>query len=113
MTVPPDRIHHLLAFARLFIGESATMASESVILGTPAIYVDPVGRGYTDEQERRYGLCFNYRPAQADAAITRAEDVLQVDLKSDSGFKARVAQMLADKIDVTDFVVKTVVEAAR
>jgi predicted glycosyltransferase len=45
LPISPEKVHHLLAFARLFVGESATMASESVILGTPAIYVDAVGRG--------------------------------------------------------------------
>lgn len=50
------QIHHLLAYCRLYIGESATMASECAVLGVPAIYAARVGRGYTDEQERRYGL---------------------------------------------------------
>src|SRR5262249_29819133 len=56
ITATPEQIHHLLAFARLFIGESATMASESAILGTPAIFVSTSVRGYTNEQERRYDL---------------------------------------------------------
>ena len=34
-----DRIHQVLAAADLYIGESATMASESAALGTPAVFV--------------------------------------------------------------------------
>lgn len=55
----PDEVHHVLAFCRLFVGESATMASECAVLGVPAIYAARTGRGYTNEQERRYGLVRN------------------------------------------------------
>lgn len=55
----PHEVHHVMAFARLFVGESATMASECAVLGTPAIYAATTGRGYTNEQERRYGLVVN------------------------------------------------------
>ncbi|MDZ7720046.1 MAG: DUF354 domain-containing protein [Balneolaceae bacterium] len=40
LNIEPDRIHHVLAFASLMYGESATMASESAALGTPAIFVN-------------------------------------------------------------------------
>ncbi len=59
--VPIERMHDVQAYADLFIGESSTMASESVVLGTPAIYIDQIGRGYTDE-EARAQLLYMYRP---------------------------------------------------
>lgn len=59
--IPIERMHDVQAHAALFVGESSTMASESVCLGTPAIYVDEIGRGYTDE-EARAGLLWMYRP---------------------------------------------------
>ncbi len=52
-------LHHVMAYCRLYIGESATMASESAVLGVPAIYAAQTGRGYTDEQEHRYNLVKN------------------------------------------------------
>jgi predicted glycosyltransferase len=58
--IPPERMHDALAYASLLYGESATMASECAVLGTPAIYLDNQGRGYTDEQEKKYGLVFNF-----------------------------------------------------
>ncbi|MBE6312316.1 MAG: hypothetical protein E7076_04105 [Bacteroidales bacterium] len=63
ISVPIERIHDVQANAFLFVGESATMASESVVLGTPSIYIDEVGRGYTDE-EAREGLLWMYRPVK-------------------------------------------------
>lgn len=38
--ISPEKMHDVLARASLFIGESATMASESVLLGTHAIYIN-------------------------------------------------------------------------
>jgi len=35
---PPEKIHDVLYFARLFIGEGATMAMKAGVLGTPSIY---------------------------------------------------------------------------
>ena len=59
--IPIERMHDVQAAASLFVGESATMASESIVLGTPAIYIDEVGRGYTDEEAREQ-LLWMYRP---------------------------------------------------
>ena len=112
VTLPADQIHHLLAFAQLYVGESATMASESVILGTPAVYLDLYGRGYTDEQEKRYGLCFNYQPAEAEPAIKRCQQLLSMDVKHQPDFQARVAKMLSEKIDVTTLIVNMLTNAA-
>ncbi len=37
LNIPPDRIHDVLYFADLFVGESQSMATESALLGTPAL----------------------------------------------------------------------------
>ena len=81
------------------------MASESCILGTPFIYLDKVGRGYTDEQDNRYGLGFNFRPWEAPDAISKAEEVLSGNLKNSPRFHEAVVRMLDEKIDVTKFIV--------
>lgn len=67
--IPIERMHDVQAAAALFVGESATMASESVVLGTPAIYIDEVGRGYTDE-EAREGLLWMFRPVANRSMLT-------------------------------------------
>lgn len=106
---PAQEIHHLLAFARLFIGESATMASESATLGTPAILVSTSRRGYTNEQEARYGLTHTFshpRTAQREA-LAKAVEIL-ADPESKARWATKRRQMLADVIDVTRFVVDLV-----
>ena len=94
-------IHHVLAFARLFVGESATMASECAVLGVPAIYVSPLGRGYTDEQESRYGLVTNFTGRRFGDDFVASARRLASD--PELGERARRARerLLADKVDVT------------
>lgn len=70
--IPIERMHDVQAAAALFVGESATMASESVCLATPAIYIDQVGRGYTDE-EARESLLWMFRPVPNRASLSPSE----------------------------------------
>lgn len=49
-------MHDLIAYCRMTLVESATVASESAILGTPSIFAANVSRGYLDDIAERYGL---------------------------------------------------------
>lgn len=53
-------IHHAMAFAKMYIGDSQTMAAEAAVLGTPSIrFNDFVGEiGYLEELENTYQLTF-------------------------------------------------------
>ncbi len=73
-----ERVHHLMARAALIFGESGTMLSEGAVLGVPGVYVSPLTAGTLEEQEREYGILFNFRPAQFAAAVTRAESILVI-----------------------------------
>jgi len=63
-------MHDLLYYATMYIGEGATMASEAAILGTPSIYINTLRLSYTDEEEAKYDLLYNYsdpKTAQREA----------------------------------------------
>lgn len=85
--IPIERMHDVMAHATLFIGESSSMASECVVLGTPAIYVDQVGRGYTDE-EAREGLLYMYRPVPTKAEVATNDKELILGGRKESIEKA-------------------------
>jgi predicted glycosyltransferase len=104
MRLSPTKIHHLLSFSTLYIGESATMASESAVLGTPFILVSPVGRGYTDEQEKEYGLGYTISPDQEEQAIDLAVELTQRENLQDE-WQAKRRRLLQDRIDVTAWMV--------
>ncbi|MBU2548667.1 MAG: DUF354 domain-containing protein [Proteobacteria bacterium] len=109
-----DQVIHLQYYARLLVGESATMASECACLGTPAVFVSTSTRGYTNEQGRRYGLVFTYSdPGTGQAqALAQAESILSGEVPRKE-WRERARRMLADKIDVTDFMVEVVERYAR
>ena len=111
---PIEAIHHLLALARLVIGESATMVSESAMLGTPAIFVSTSRRGYTDEQEERYGLVFTFdHPELAQRQALEQAAALLEDAETERLWQQKRERLLGDVIDVTDYVVELVEEHGR
>lgn len=61
-------IHHLLGHCRLYVGESATMACEAAIMGTPSIYASNDYRGYI-ESLAGFGLVRRPEPGQEDWLI--------------------------------------------
>ena len=97
----PNKMHDALAFADLFIGEGATMASECVMLGTPAIYVNSIVTHTINEQEK-YGLIWHYRCG--DGVLAKTMELLadqQLKVKSQMGHK----NLLSEKIDLTAFLI--------
>ncbi|MCC4767344.1 DUF354 domain-containing protein [Methanosarcina sp. DH1] len=106
ITVPPEKIHNLLYYATLLYGESATMASECAVLGTHAIFCDYAGRGYTDEEEEKYDLVYNFKDERTmgKESLKKALELLNSsDLRQKGKKKGEL--LLRDKIDVTAFMV--------
>jgi predicted glycosyltransferase len=100
--IPIDRIHDAINWASLLVGESATMASEAAVLGVPSVYIDEVGRGYTD-CEGEAGLVFNYKPCNQIEAIEKAIELIK--MGNINIFKEKRDHFLCDKIDPTAFLV--------
>lgn len=100
-TVAPHRIHDLLAYADLFVGEGATMAVESAVLGTPAVYASTLRMGYTDEIEAKYGLLYNCQGSyRHHNALETAVEILT----DDTDWDERRKQLLEDTVDTTDVI---------
>ena len=101
--LPPERMHDLLAHADLFLGESATMAIESAVLGTPSLYVSDLHAGVLEELEDRYGLVrwLERETDLAEVAAT-ARELLATD---DATWTERRRALLEERIDTTEFVV--------
>lgn len=103
INLPPHRMHDLLYYARLFVGEGATMATEAGILGTPAVYWSSLAPylGNFVELMERYELVYSYYN-QIEALRQAVFLLEQSDAKAKWG--RRREKLLADKIDVTMFV---------
>ena len=106
ITFSPEKIHDVLYFADLFIGDSQTMTTEAGVLGTPAIrcnsFVGENDMGNFIELEQKYGLIFNYD--NPNKAIEKAVELIQKpNLKEE--WKKKREKLLKDKIDFTAFMV--------
>ncbi len=108
LRIQPALIHHVMAFADLFVGESATMASESAVLGVPAIYLtDPGGLGSISEQSQHYQLLLEFGSLHGEEALAKIEELLrQPDLRAT--WAHRRSRMLQASIDVTKWVAEFV-----
>lgn len=94
----PQDLHHLLAFARLCVSESITVAGESAVLGVPTVLVNPLEAGHTRELER-YGLI--ERILDKKALSDRVAAILADKGIGKTKAQARV-RLLADKVSFTD-----------
>lgn len=102
-TFPPEKVHHLLAFATLYIGEGGTMLTEAALLGTPALFVSTLRAGNWDHLRDKYGLLYFYDTGRE--ALDKARQLLATpDLKA--VWAERRAKMLADKINPTPWLVQ-------
>ena len=102
--INPIEMHHILAFAEIFIGDSQTMAAEAAVLGVPFIrFNDFVGRiSYLDELENKYQLGYGIKTDKVDLLYKKVEELLQMPNKR-KVFQKRRKKMLSEKIDYASF----------
>ncbi len=106
MNILPNRMHDAMAFASLLYAESFTMPAECSVLGVPSIINHDTKSYYLYEEEKKYSLCFNYSESNKDQllAIEKGLELLKIpNLKTQ--WQKKHQRMLADKIDVTAFLV--------
>lgn len=109
LNIPSDRIHDVLASADLFLGESATMAAESAILGTPAVYVSTIRLGYLDELESSYGLVSNH--SGSNRQERGVETALELLSEETTLWTERRNELLTETVDTTDVIVDQLTSA--
>jgi len=106
LLISPEKVHSLMYYATMLIGDSQTMTSEAAVLGTPAIRCNTfVGRiSYLEEEEHTYNLTYGFLPTNSVAMFEKINELLAMpDLKA--VWQDRRQKMLADKIDVSAFYV--------
>jgi predicted glycosyltransferase len=111
--ISPEKIHSLLSFARLYIGEGGTMATEAAVLGTPAIHIEATSSGQASgeysgnfrELRDVYDLLYFF-PDQ-ESALRKALDILRNE-NAKAEWQKKREKLLSDKIDVTAWMIRFV-----
>jgi uncharacterized protein len=106
LKINQNDIHHVLSFASLLISDSQSMSVEAAMLGVPSIrFSDFTGRiSVLEELEQKYHLTFGVRTYDSAKLLKLTDEILS-DPKSGKHFQLSRNKMLADKIDVTAFLV--------
>lgn len=111
ISIPLNKMHDALYYSSLLFGESATMASEAAVLGTPAIFIDNDGRGYTDEEEAKYSLVNNFTESATDQerALHKALEII-MDQNGKEKYREMRNVLLSNCIDTTRFMIDEVLK---
>ncbi|MDJ1431840.1 DUF354 domain-containing protein [Halostagnicola sp. A-GB9-2] len=105
-TAAPERMHDLLAFADVVVGEGATTAAEAAVLGTPSVYVNSQPLGYTTELEEEYELLFGFNDADRHAkSLEKAVSIVESADDDVETWERRRERLLGERIDVTELIV--------
>jgi hypothetical protein len=100
ISLPPTRIHSLMYYARIYIGEGGTMASEAAVMGTPSIMVKDIDAGTFADLRENYGLMLRYD--DENEAMGKIDTMLENEnLKEE--WRSRRDAMLENKINVTEW----------
>lgn len=102
--INPIDMHHVMAFASLYIGDSQTMAAEAGVLGVPFIrYNDFVGRiSYLTELEDKYKLGYGIKPNNPDKLFKKIDELISTS-NLNQVFNEKRNKMLSEKIDFSKF----------
>lgn len=105
LKVDPIDIHHILAFAKMYIGDSQTMASEAAVLATPSIrcntFKDKIS--YLTELEKKHKLTYAFLPSESGEMLAKIEELLNSP-ELEKEWLARKNTMLTQMEDVNAFV---------
>ena len=106
LTLKPERIHHLMYYANMFVGDSQTMTSEAAILGTPALKCNTFAHRLSipNDLENNYGLCYSFQPDEFEMMMSKMEFLLKnPNLKKE--WSKKRSRFLDDSINPSLFLV--------
>ena len=104
LKIGTEKIHSLMSFATMFLGDSQTMTSEAAVLGIPSLRCNSfAGRiSYLEEEEHKYGLTFAFLPNEFEQLIDKLNELIMMPNLNEEWQKRR-KKLLNDKVDVTAF----------
>lgn len=99
-----NELHHLIAHCDLYVGESATMAHEACLLGTPAIY-DGVDHPGTTKSLARQNLLTMLKQEGKEVLFSHVDALL---LEGKQATQMRRDQYLQGKENLSNYIVEKI-----
>lgn len=103
--IDPEKMHDVLAFAELFVGESSTMATESALLGTYAVYINSLPLMCNIKVGEEYDIIKHFQSTRGVVPYVK-ELISRHDLKAAAMNNSE--RMQKDFEDVTDMLVRQI-----
>jgi uncharacterized protein len=104
LQINPSDLHSIFSYATLLVSDSQSMSVEASMLGIPSIRISSFSGEISvlEELEHRYRLTFGFKPREQKRYLRRITSLLDLpDLEAT--FQQRRAEMLAEKIKVSQF----------
>lgn len=109
MPICPTKIHDLLYYSDLYIGEGGTMASEAACLGTYSIYINSLpAMGYIQEEIDKYEMIF--KSTEWKSIELKLRSILNngsIKIKN----KNIYMKLINDKIDLSEYIINYTINA--
>ena len=104
--VAPHKMHDLLNYSALCVGDSQTMSIEAAVLGVPSLRCNSfVGQlSLLKELDHKYEMTYGFLPDQVDGLVAKIDELLSNDDLPRLWAEKR-ERFLADKIDMTKWLV--------
>jgi predicted glycosyltransferase len=110
LKINPAKMHSLLHYAQMYIGEGGTMTTEAAVLGTPAIHIESTPEGVPTgnfcgnflELRDKYNLLYFF--ANQEDALKKAVQILKIP-DSKRIWTEKRNKLIEDKIDVAKWMI--------
>ena len=111
INIPSEKMHDVLNYASLLIGDSQTMALEAGYLGTPNIHVSTfVNRlSVMDELEHKYKLMSCFQPVNEEKILEKLEEYLSGLAVLKENYLASRNKMLSDTENIADWFTENII----
>lgn len=106
--IHPSDLHDVLAFSKMLIGDSQSMAMEASVLGVPSLRFNKFAENYSinvlDELEQKYKLTIGINSNNPEKLISTLHALLN-DPNTETIWKKRQQTLLKEKINTADYLI--------
>jgi len=101
LTLPPGKMHDVIAHASLLVGDSATMSTEAAVLGVPSVFINDNRWGYIKELDQKFGLVHHFKNNEAGRKQALDKSISILDTSNREPYVSAREHLLREKKNMT------------